>query len=139
MLSVLKETGPYPPDHVGQGYDVFDRQLASGLKDARLTSMELALSALEALRRDGLGVRPRDAGTTAAVDAGNSSPDSGVSDGVTVPGQTIAARASLLPPGASPPTGAGAAATAEARNCRGCRGGQRGHAQGPDRARAGCG
>ena len=111
--------GPYPPDHVGQGYDVFGRQLASGLKDARQTSTELALSALETLRRDDLGVRPRDAGTTAAAVAGNASPDGGASNGVTVPDQTAAAAASSPPPVASPlagavtaPAKAGAAASA---------------------------
>ena len=101
--------GPYPPDHVGQGYDVFERQLASGLKDARQTSTELALSALETLRRDDLGVRPHDAGTAATAVAGD-----GANNGVTVPDQTAAVMASPPPPGASRPTGAGATATADA-------------------------
>lgn len=107
--------GPYPPDHVGQGYDVLERQLASGLKDARLTSTELALSALETLRGDVPGVRPHDAGAAAA---GNANLDGGASNGVTVPDQTAALASSPLL-GASPPPGAGAEATAEAGTAAG--------------------
>lgn len=107
--------GPYPPDHVGQGYGALDQQRAWGLKDARLTSTELALSALETLRGDVLGVRPHDAGTAAAAVAGNANLDSGASNGVTVPDQTAAALASSPPPDASPPTNAGTAAVANSR------------------------
>ena len=104
--------GPYPPDHVGQGYDVWERQLASGLKDARLTSTELVLSALQSLRQDFPSFRPHNVGTAAAAVAGNANLDGGASNGATVPDQA-AALASSPPPGASPPIGASAAATAE--------------------------
>lgn len=106
--------GPYPPDHVGQGYDVLEQQREWALEDARQTSTELALSALETLCRDSINFRSRGAGTVAAGDAGNGSPDSGANNGVTVPDQTAAAAASSPPSGASPPISAGLATPAEA-------------------------
>jgi len=109
-----RRQGPDPMNRLGQRNEVWERQLAWALKDAKLTSTDIALSALETLRGDVFGVRPRDTGTTAAAVGG-----SGASNGATVPDQTAAALASSLPPGASPPNGASAGATAEAGTAAG--------------------
>ncbi len=93
-------------ERVGQGYAESRRQLEQALKDARQTSTELALSALQSMRATSLGVHPRDAATAAAAIARGGSPDSGASNGVAVPHQLAA-------------TLAGATTTANARAAEG--------------------
>ncbi len=101
-------------ERVGQGYAESRRQLEQALKDARQTSTELALSALQSMRATSLGVHPRDAATAAAAVAGGGSPDSGASNGVAMPDQA-ATLASSPPSDISPPTDAGTTTTANAR------------------------
>ena len=98
-----RRQGPDPMERVGQGYAEARRQLEQALRDARLTSREIALSALESLRGDFPSFRPHGAGTAAAADAGGGSPDNGPGNGVTVPDQAAA----------SAGTAAGAATAAE--------------------------
>ncbi len=113
-----RRKGPDPMERVGQGYAESRRQLEQALKDARLTSTELALSALETLREDFLRFHRRDAGTAAVADAGSERPHGGAGNGATVPDQAAAAAGSPLP-GASRPMGAVVAATAEAGTAAG--------------------
>lgn len=61
-----RRQGPDPLNRLGQRNDAWERQLAWALKDARLTSTELALSALKTLRKDFLRFHRRDVGTAAA-------------------------------------------------------------------------
>lgn len=73
-------TGCPPPDYVGQGSLVAERQFAITLKDVRQTSTELALSALQTLRGSSHSLHPHDAGTAAATNAGLST-SGGTSNG----------------------------------------------------------
>ncbi len=109
-----RRQGPDPMERVGQGYAESRRQLEQASKDARQTSTELALSALQSMRATSFGVHPRDAATAAAAAAGGDSPDSGASNGVTVPDQA-ATLASSPPPDIPPPTDAGTTTIADAR------------------------
>lgn len=135
-----------PPDHVGQGYGVWERQLAWALKDARQTTTELALSALQTLREGASNPYSPGADTAggvgapspsvqaismeAAADAGLSSsgrgsPDSDVNGfGATAPDPAAAALASSPPSGASPLTDAGTTATADAGAAKGAAAGR---------------
>ena len=112
-----RRQGPDPMNRLGQRNEAWERQRAWMLKDARLTSTEIALSALQSLRETSFGIHPRDAATAAAAVAGGS-PDDGASNGVAVPDQA-AALASLPQSDISPPTDAGATTTANARAAEG--------------------
>ncbi len=61
-----RRQGPDPLNRLGQRDEAWERQRAWMLKDAQLTSTQIALSALETLRDDFLRFYHRDAGTAAA-------------------------------------------------------------------------
>jgi len=117
--------GPYPPSYVGQSAAIAERNFARALRDAQQTSTELALSALQTLRGSSHSFHPHDAGTAAAADAGLSGSSGADGDrgspgsdtegfGATALDQASAMLASFQLSGASPPTDAGTAATADA-------------------------
>ncbi len=133
--------GPYPPRYVGQSAAIAERNFARALRDAQQTSTELAPSALQTLRGSSHNFYPHDAGTAAAAGAtapstqavrikaaadaglsGGSGADGGWGSsasntegfGATAPDQASAILASSPLSGASPPTDAGTAATADA-------------------------
>lgn len=94
-----RRKGPDPMERVGQGYAEGRRQLEQALKDARLSSTELALSALQSLRRNFPSFRPHDAGTAAADGADT---QGGVQIARNVAGNTASNAARSPVPSAAP-------------------------------------